>query len=69
VAAAELVVFVSAMSTRTIECLVLATEPDIDVVQPPVAFDPVLTKHRFMAAIGAPRYVPTLCGGGKLEPT
>jgi hypothetical protein len=29
----------------------------------------VLTKHRFMAAIGAPRYVPTLFGGGKLEPT
>jgi hypothetical protein len=51
------------------ECLVLATEPDIDVVQPPVALDPVLTKHRFMAAIGAPRYVPTLFGGGKLEPT
>jgi hypothetical protein len=43
--------------------------PDLDVVQPPVALDPVLTKHRFMAAIGAPRYVPTLFGGGKLEPT
>jgi sulfopyruvate decarboxylase subunit beta len=49
------------------ECLVLATEPDLDVVRPPVALEPVLTKHRFMTAIGAPRYVPTLFGGGKLE--
>lgn len=48
-------------------CLVLATEPDLDVVQPPIALDPVQTKHRFMAAIDAPRYVPTLFGGGKLE--
>jgi sulfopyruvate decarboxylase subunit beta len=51
------------------ECLVLATEPDLDVVRPPVELDPVLTKHRFMAAIGALRYVPTLFGGGKLEGT
>jgi thiamine pyrophosphate-dependent acetolactate synthase large subunit-like protein len=48
--------------------LVLATEPDIEVVKPPIAFDPVLTKHRFMAGIGAPRYIPTLFGGGRLEP-
>jgi len=48
------------------ECLVLATEPDLDVVKPPVALDPVVTKHRFMTAIGAPRYVPTLFGGGRL---
>jgi thiamine pyrophosphate-dependent acetolactate synthase large subunit-like protein len=47
--------------------LVLATEPDIDVVKPPIAFDPVLTKHRFMAGIDAPRYIPTLFGGGGLE--
>ena len=46
--------------------LVLSTKPDIEVVRPPVALDPVLTKHRFMAAIGAPRYVPTLFGGGRL---
>ena len=51
------------------ECLVLATEPDLDVVRPPVAIEPVLTKHRFMTVIGAPRYVPTLFGGGKLEGT
>lgn len=49
------------------ECLVLATEPDLDVVRPPIALDPVVTKHRFMTAIGAPRYVPILFGGGKLD--
>jgi thiamine pyrophosphate-dependent acetolactate synthase large subunit-like protein len=47
--------------------LVLATAPDIEVVRPPITFDPVLTKQRFMTAIGAPRYVPTLFGGGRLE--
>jgi sulfopyruvate decarboxylase subunit beta len=47
--------------------LVLATTPDIEVVKPPIAFDPVLTKHRFMSAISVPRYVPTLFGGGRLE--
>jgi thiamine pyrophosphate-dependent acetolactate synthase large subunit-like protein len=49
------------------ECLVLATEPDLDVVRPPVAFDPVVIKRRLQAAIGAPRYVQTVFGGGKLE--
>lgn len=51
------------------ECLVLATEPDLDAVKPPIALDPVVTKNRFMTAIGAPRYVPILFGGGKLEGT
>jgi len=46
--------------------LVLATEPDLDVVKPPIALDPVATKHRFMAAIGARRYVPAMFGGGWL---
>jgi sulfopyruvate decarboxylase subunit beta len=46
---------------------VLSTEPDIDVVRPPIAFDPVLTKQRFMTALGLPRYIPTLFGGGRLE--
>lgn len=46
--------------------LVLATEPDLDVVRPPIALDPIATKHRFMAAIGAPRYVPAMFGGGRL---
>ena len=47
--------------------LVLPTEADVEVVRPPIAFDPVLTKHRFMEGIGAPRYIPTLFGGGRLE--
>jgi thiamine pyrophosphate-dependent acetolactate synthase large subunit-like protein len=47
--------------------LVLSTEPDIEVVKPPVALDPAVTKHRFMAAIGAPRCIPTLFGGGRLQ--
>ncbi len=55
------------MNTDGPQLLVLSTAPDIEVVRPPIAFDPVLTKHRFMAAIGAPRYVPTLFGGGRLE--
>jgi thiamine pyrophosphate-dependent acetolactate synthase large subunit-like protein len=44
--------------------LVLATEPDIEVVRPSVVFDPVLTKHRFTTAIGVRDYTPTLFGGG-----
>jgi sulfopyruvate decarboxylase subunit beta len=52
-----------------VEFLVLATEPDLEVVRPPVSLDPVGTKQRFMAAIGAPRYVPTLFGGGMLAQT
>jgi thiamine pyrophosphate-dependent acetolactate synthase large subunit-like protein len=49
------------------ECLVLATEPDLDVVRPPASFDPLLSKHRLQGAIGAPRYVHAVFGGGKLE--
>jgi thiamine pyrophosphate-dependent acetolactate synthase large subunit-like protein len=58
----------SVSSSKGPRVLVLSTEPDVAVVRPPVRFDPVLTKHRFMAAIGAPRYVQTLFGGGRLEP-
>jgi sulfopyruvate decarboxylase subunit beta len=57
----------SAFAADGPQVLVLSTEPDVDVVRPPIAFDPVLTKHRFMTAIGAPRYVPTMFGGGRLE--
>jgi thiamine pyrophosphate-dependent acetolactate synthase large subunit-like protein len=49
------------------ECLVLATEPDLDVVRPPLTFDPLLSKHRLQTAIGARRYVHAVFGGGKLE--
>jgi thiamine pyrophosphate-dependent acetolactate synthase large subunit-like protein len=63
--------FASAMSSGSVgrgaQVLVLSTEPDIEVVKPPIALDPVLTKHRFMSAIGAPRYIQTLFGGGRLE--
>jgi thiamine pyrophosphate-dependent acetolactate synthase large subunit-like protein len=57
----------SVLTSDSLQVLVLATEPDIEVVRPPIAFDPVLTKHRFMTAIGVPRYIPTLFGGGMLE--
>ena len=46
--------------------LALATAPDLDVVVPPAGFDPVVTKSRFQDAIDAPRYLPTLFGGGRL---
>jgi len=61
--------FASAMGSAGagVRVLVLSTKPDTEVVRPPIAFDPVLTKHRFMSAIGAPRYVPTMFGGGWLE--
>jgi len=63
--------FVSAMGAPAdgagARFLVLSTRPDAEVVRPPIAFDPVLTKHRFMTAIGAPRYVPTMFGGGRLQ--
>jgi len=63
--------FASAMASASFgdgpQVLVLSTKPDIEVVRPPVALDPVLTKHRFMSAIEAPRYIPTLFGGGRLE--
>jgi thiamine pyrophosphate-dependent acetolactate synthase large subunit-like protein len=49
------------------EVLVLSTEPDLDLVRPPIVFDPVATKHRFMAAIEAPHYVPIMFGGSRLE--
>lgn len=49
-----------------LQVLVLSTEPDPGVVIPPIALDPVQTKLRFMTAIGAPRYVPTMFGGGRL---
>ena len=57
----------SAPAGHGAQVLVLSTEPDVEVVRPRIALDPVLTKHRFMAAIGAPRYIPTMFGGGRLE--
>ena len=57
----------AAFAADGLRVLVLSTEPDSDVVPPPIALDPVLSKHRFMAAIGAPRYVPAMFGGGRLQ--
>lgn len=55
-----------ALKANELQVLVLATEPDVAVVRPPIAFDPIVTKHRFMTALDVPRYVPTLFGGGRL---
>ena len=57
---------VSALEGFGPSLLALATVPDVEAVVPPVTFDPVVTKRRFAEAIGAPRYVPTFFGGGKL---
>ncbi len=59
--------FASAMEGPGPQLLALSTMPDLEVVVPPASFDPVVTKRRFMDAIQAPRYVPTLFGGGRLE--
>ena len=56
----------AAFKTNGLQVLVLSTEPDLEVVRPPIALDPVVTKERFMSAIKVPRYIPTLFGGGKL---
>jgi sulfopyruvate decarboxylase subunit beta len=58
----------AALASAGPHVLVLPTEPDMEVVRPPIAFDPVLTKNRFMEEIGAPRYVPILFGGGLSAP-
>ena len=57
----------SAFSENGLDILVLSTAPDLDVIRPPIAFDPVVTKNRFMTAIAAPRYIATIFGGGRLE--
>ena len=56
-----------AFETSGPSLLALATAPDTEVATPPVGRDPVAIKTRFMEAIGAPRYVPTLFGGGMLD--
>lgn len=55
-----------ALERRGPSLLALATEPDLTAVVPPFSLDPVMTKQRFTDAIGAPRYVSTFFGGGKL---
>ncbi len=41
----------SAFAATALQVIVLATEPDPKVVQPPIMLDPGATKHRFTAAI------------------
>ena len=55
-----------ALDTAGPSFLALATAPDLDVVVPPAGFDPVASMRRFQDAIDAPRYLPTLFGGGRL---
>jgi len=57
----------AAFTADGLHVFVLSTEPDVEVVRPPIALDPVQTKHRFMNALNVPRYVPTMFGGGRLE--
>lgn len=57
---------VAALDADGPSLLVLATEPDLKAVAPPVPLDPIRTKQRFSEAIGAPRYVSSFFGGGKL---
>jgi thiamine pyrophosphate-dependent acetolactate synthase large subunit-like protein len=57
---------VAALERRGPSLLALATEPDLTVVMPPFSLDPIKTKRRFSEAIGAPQYLPTFFGGGKL---
>ncbi len=56
-----------AFETTQPSFLALATVPDTETATPPVWLDPVAVKRRFTDAIGAPRYVPTLFGGGMLD--
>jgi thiamine pyrophosphate-dependent acetolactate synthase large subunit-like protein len=56
----------AAVSQDGPQFIALAAQPDLEVVTPPFTLDPIVTKHRFTAAIGAPRYVPTLFDGGHL---
>ena len=46
--------------------LALESKPDVQVVVPPDPLNPVVTKQRFMEAIGAPRYVPSTFGQGRM---
>ena len=55
-----------ALAGRVPSFLALGTAPDLEVVVPPAGFDPVVTRRRFQDAIDAPRYLPTLFGGGRL---
>ena len=44
--------------------LALGTAPDLQIVVPPAALNPVAVKRRFQAAVELPHYVSTIFGGG-----
>ncbi len=58
--------FLSAIEGDGPSFLALAVKPDVQVVEPPRPLDPVVTKQRFMEAIGAPRYVSSTFGRGRM---
>jgi thiamine pyrophosphate-dependent acetolactate synthase large subunit-like protein len=49
------------------EFIAAKLEPDLQVVQPPYPFNPVVTKTRFSRAIDAPHYIPAIFGVGRME--
>ena len=59
---------ITALTEQGPSLLVLATEPDLKTVPISEMLDPVVIKRRFEKAIGAPRYLSTFFGGGKLAP-
>ena len=58
--------FLSAIEGDGLSFLALEVKPDVQVVEPPHPLNPVVTKQRFMEAIGAPRYVSSTFGQGRM---
>ena len=58
--------FLSALEGDGPSFLALEAKPDVQVVEPPDPLNPVVTKQRFMDAIGAPRYVSSTFGQGRM---
>ena len=50
----------SALAEAGPSVLVLATEPDVPPITPAFPMNPPMMKHRFMDALGVPRYVPAM---------
>ena len=50
----------SALAEEGPSVLVLATEPDVPPVTPAFPMNPPMMKHRFMDALGVPRYLPAM---------
>ena len=50
----------SALAEAGPSVLVLATEPDVPPATPAFPMNPPMMKHRFMDALGVPRYLPAM---------